>query len=294
MAVAAVFGRPRQEVLLVRHGESHANAGGWGGGAAAAGPRESVLGGVLRTGFDCGLTARGATQAWEAGVGKVGDFVLRATAATAAAAAAAAKAAHTGVDGGEDGGGGGGARADEDAVRGSEDGVLVVVSPLTRALETAHLVLEGVDAALEGRAGAGARSPVRVAVHPLAAEHLWTAGDVGRPRSELVGEFCGGGGPRAVRVHAALRRALEAEWGAERWWHRPDANDCRRRTVGAREGRKVELGRRCRALLAWVRAQRETRVVLVGHSTWFLAAFPGVTRGNRRMDNGECVRVPLR
>jgi len=304
--VAAIFRRPRQEVLLVRHGESYGNVGR--GSEGQPGSAAAVLGGPARRGFDCGLTRLGGRQAWEAGRGRVADFVARAAGQGEREEAPQSSPSESRGRGMRRDEGGVG---DEDGL-GVEGGVLVVVSPLTRALETAHLMLEGLeagdaDADAESGAGSGAgrcsgTRHVRVAVHPLAAEHVLTPGDVGRPRGELRAEFCGDGadeapardGGRRRRVHGLLREALEAEWGCERWWHRPDANDCARRVLGAKESRKTELGRRIRGLLAWIRKQRETRVVLVGHSTWFLAAFPGLKHGNRRLHNGECVRVPLR
>lgn len=87
---------------------------------------------------------------------------------------------------------------------------LVVVSPLTRALQTAAASFAGID--------------VPLLAHPLARERLYLSSDVGRPRRQLEAEHpavdfshlpVANGGPDAVWWHSSLDEAPGMDEGAD-------------------------------------------------------------------------------
>ena len=168
--------------------------------------------------FDAALTARGVAQARAAGV---------ALAATLAGGVGAS-------------------------------GVLWVASPLTRALHTATLA----RTALRDAAPAEWPLPLPprrwLEVCPLAAEHMMTSGDVGRPPALLAADF----------PELADSGAFEAL--PELWWFCPPAkpNCAERQLLGCSEPRKAML-QRIGAFRKWLLNRPEKEMVVVGHSTFF-------------------------
>jgi len=158
---------------------------------------------------------------------------------------------------------------------------VVLVSPLTRALQTAGGAFEGVD--------------VPVEVLPEMREHLTKSCDVGRPARELVEEFptvdfrrmrpgsrSSNDARRDSDAGASSSGSEEEErWTDDRvWWYAdPEADppqrtaeSCRRdfTTHGFVEPER-ELRRRVAATLEHVRRRPERCVALVGHADFFLA-----------------------
>jgi broad specificity phosphatase PhoE len=111
---------------------------------------------------------------------------------------------------------------------------LVVISPLSRALQTALAAFEGLG--------------IPLLVQPLAREWLYTYCDVGRPRAELEACF-----PGLDFAHLAEVWWYEAAGGHEGWAEEP---------VG-----HVVL--RIRQLVSWLEARPERSIAVVGHSALF-------------------------
>jgi glucosyl-3-phosphoglycerate phosphatase len=114
----------------------------------------------------------------------------------------------------------------------------VYVTPLTRALQTAH-----------GLFG----SSVTIHIEPLHREHLFASCDVGRPPSELAAEF-----PQFSFDHLP-----------DVWWHDGPEDE---RGIPV-EPEEVFLAR-VESFRSWVRSLPQRRVAIVGHGT-FLHAVTG-------------------
>jgi glucosyl-3-phosphoglycerate phosphatase len=113
---------------------------------------------------------------------------------------------------------------------------LVVVTPLTRALQTAH--------GLFGHRG------VPLYVTCLHRERLESSCDVGRSPGELAGDY----------PHLAFDHLTDP------WWHAPDGHE----GPFAVEPEEVFLAR-VEAFRRWVAERPEPRLAVVGHGTFFRA-----------------------
>ena len=121
---------------------------------------------------------------------------------------------------------------------------LVVVSPFTRAIETAALAFAGHDA------------PHRIeALHRERAEH---SGDIGRSPVHLKADF----------PH------LDFDHLDDRWWH----HDPVRPEVIVVESEEV-LGARVAAFADWLRARTERELAVVGHGTFLNRLTAHVAKG---------------
>lgn len=116
---------------------------------------------------------------------------------------------------------------------GTGDVDLVVVSPLTRALETAEIVY-------------GGRAPIEV--EPSCRERQSNSCDVGRPASVLAAEF----------------PSLRFDHLPEEWWYLG-----RRDRRGVPVEPKALFLERVQSFRAWVTRRAELRIVVVGHGTLF-------------------------
>jgi len=126
---------------------------------------------------------------------------------------------------------------------------LVVVSPLTRALQTA--------------VGAFGNS-VPVVVHPLASERLDNACDIGLPRSEL----------EKVWINNNLDFSLMDNTDKEIWWFNPKGADqfnYKEVFISSRWKESYDyVLERIKQLEIWIRQREESEIAIVGHSTFFM------------------------
>lgn len=112
---------------------------------------------------------------------------------------------------------------------------LIVISPLTRALQTATGIFGDRE------------TPVRI--EALAAERVENSCDIGRRPRELARDF-----PHLAFDHLD-----------EEWWHRHDAPDHRGICVEPIE----HLRGRVERFRLWLAARPEERIAVVGHGTFF-------------------------
>lgn len=112
---------------------------------------------------------------------------------------------------------------------------LIVISPLTRALQTANGIF------------AGRATPMRV--ESLAAERVENSCDIGRAPTHLARDF-----PHLAFDHLD-----------EEWWHRHDAPDHRGICVETIDHLRGRVGR----FRDWLAARPEGRIAVVGHGTFF-------------------------
>lgn len=115
---------------------------------------------------------------------------------------------------------------------------LVVVSPLTRAIQTAALAFEGHP------------SQPRFLVEVLHRECQESSCDVGRAASELAADF----------PHLDVGHLPEV------WWH---AEDGAAMTFGLPIEPRPLFDRRVAAFREWLRARPEKTIAVVGHGTFF-------------------------
>ena len=115
---------------------------------------------------------------------------------------------------------------------------LVVVSPLTRAIQTASLLFEGHP------------SEPRILVEVLHRECQESSCDVGRAASELAADF----------PHLDVGHLPEV------WWH---AEEGAAQTFGLPIEPRPLFDRRVLAFREWLRARPEKTIAVVGHGTFF-------------------------
>lgn len=109
------------------------------------------------------------------------------------------------------------------------------------------------------------------------AEHLMTAGDVGRPPSALMEAF--------PELHGNVFAGLPPVW----WHSAADAPSC---CASARLGTgepKRDFVKRVAAFRKWLFSRPETEMVVFGHSTFF-KYFQGIA-DDRRLKNGELLTL---
>ena len=159
---------------------------------------------------------------------------------------------------------------------------LWVTSPLTRAIQTCVLARQAVAAHSPDAWPMPSSQQAWVTVRAEATEHLATAGDVGRPPSELAREF-----PdlAAAGVFGTL---------PDVWWFSPPSkpNCCARRIVGTNETRD-QCRVRTRAFRKWIMMQTSSELVVFGHSTFFKYFMMNEGLGEMRLKNGEVFTLQL-
>ena len=156
---------------------------------------------------------------------------------------------------------------------------LVVVSPLSRAIQTASLAFGGMQQAVAAPAG---RVPCRVTRFALCRLHSerWTAPcDEGRPKPELASDF------PFIRAWDGYDELPECWWPTKE----TDADWAQRRVP---------------AFLEWLEEQPEERIAVVGHGAFFAAILgrhlkntevalltSGATRRMRELKNSTMPRA---
>ena len=136
---------------------------------------------------------------------------------------------------------------------------LVIVSPLTRALQTASLAFEGCN--------------VSFLVTPLAREQLYSSCDIGRAGCELGLEF-----PHlSDQLHSL----------PPQWWGGPDASTVHEqgRVLGTQREQLLSVRQRLNGLAELIQTRKETRIAVVAHGVYFQQML------GRWLDN--CEMVPL-
>lgn len=145
--------------------------------------------------------------------------------------------------------------------------ILVVTSPLTRAIQTARRV---------------APVKARVLVHVGLAERLRTAADIGNELAYLQGKY--------RRVDFAACRTQPSRW----WYHGANMRRAAlalalRDEPGAFEEPELDFERRVHAFRWWVQARPERIIVIVSHAT-FINEFVG---HSKEIANGEVIRMDM-